>query len=406
MILRSGKRLTICSKEQNKTRKKQRVRPYLPEELIINDILIRLPARTLAICSCVSKLWYNSIFHDPKFTSSHFVENKNKLKLVFNLLNVFENGLEKAYFLSIEEKISKNTDFYYHKVLADISFGDTSDVVGYCNGLVCLNLVTEIAVINPTRGERLVFSNSFPGTMGCMYLCHGFGFDSSLQEYKVVFVYTTTMNEEKEEKLVCMVITLGGENSWREIVTSTAKISSPPGFSPLPSRMVTRPSRSTRRSAALCGGDMFWRITYTSDNNDKSDMLLSFNIHNEKFRFIRLPPECCLTHTTTTTTIDEHQCLVVDHHLLEFQGGICVARTEMRSNSSDCHLQHRNHHCKGQEKICCCGFKVHLYIMNDKVKQLWTKGKTFSFPVKDGLLPDPFCNYFSVTPPYTYVELF
>ncbi|XP_026378337.1 F-box protein CPR1-like [Papaver somniferum] len=395
MKLISGKRLPICSEEQNKkTKQRLLTPPYLPDELIINDILIRLPARTLGICSCLSKSWYNSIFHDPKFVSSHLVHSKNKLNLVFNLLNAFEKDWQN-YFFSIHEKTRI-------RMLVNVTCGATSELVGYCNGLACLKSESsdataddesEITIINPTRDETLSFySHSTPPTMGCKYLCHGFGFDSALQEYKAVFVYTN-INEEEEE-FVCMVITLGGEdNSWRKIVTSTSRISPPPGSSAFPGRMFTRASTITRRSATLCGSGFFWRITNRASNNNDYDMLLSFDIHSEKINFIRLPTECCLTHTMATTEIDKDEYLVVDHHLLEFQGDLCVARTEkiMISNSSDRHQQHRNHHrCKGSRKgtFCCCGFKVHLYIMNDKIKQVWTKGKTFDFPLKDGLLPD------------------
>lgn len=64
-------------------------------------------------------------------------------------------------------------------------------------------------------------------------------------------------------------------------------------------RMVTRVLRDFCRSAILCGGDLYWRVTNRvveedtvlnddhngfRNNNNKIEMLLSFNLHNEKIQ--------------------------------------------------------------------------------------------------------------------------
>ncbi|XP_026403429.1 uncharacterized protein LOC113298808 [Papaver somniferum] len=198
-----------------------------------------------------------------------------------------------------------------------------------------------------------------------------------------------------------MVITLG-TCSWRNITTTTAEISPPPGSSPFPSRMVTRVSRSFFRPATFCGGDLLWRTTSEVGNNHKIEMLLSFDLHNEKIQFIRLPAE-----STPTTTMSERHYLVVDH-LLEFKGYPCIARSEkiMISNSD-----HSGHRCDYQSNLnCCCCCKVHMYILKDKVKQVWIREETFDVQIKDqeGLLPAPLCSYFdtgAVTPPTRLLTL-
>ncbi|RZC92043.1 hypothetical protein C5167_027932 [Papaver somniferum] len=99
-------------------------------------------------------------------------------------------------------------------------------------------------------------------------------------------------------------------------------------------------------------------------------MLLSFDLHNKKIHFIRLPADC-----TPITPTDERQYLA-DDHLLEFKGYPCVARSE----------------------------RVHIYILTDKDKQVWTREETFDVQIMDqeSSLPTPLCCYFdtsAATPP-------
>ncbi|XP_026433658.1 uncharacterized protein LOC113331114 [Papaver somniferum] len=255
------------------------------------------------------------------------------------------------------------------------------------------DVVGSIVVVNPTRSQTLTFSYVTP-TGGYIYLCHGFGFDSLSQVYKAVIVFNSKDNEE----FLCMIITLG-TCSWRNVVTKTSEMSPPPGSSsPFPSRMVTRVSRSFCRSATFCGGDLLWRTTNEVDNDCEIEMLLSFDLHREKIHFIRLPAEC----TLTPATMNAHQYLGVDH-LLEFKGYPCIARSEkiMLSNSDHC-----GHHCGYQSNFgCCCCCKVHMYILKDKLNQVWVREETFDVQIKgqEGLLTGPLCCYFdstsAVTPP-------
>ncbi|XP_026454214.1 uncharacterized protein LOC113355547 isoform X1 [Papaver somniferum] len=214
-------------------------------------------------------------------------------------------------------------------------------------------------------------------------------------------------------------------------------------------RMVTKAWKKDQRSATLCGGDLFWRITNykqgitvndtggdningdpndnggggningvpnagdningipngggnmnavpnagdnfngipnagdningipnggdnmngvpDDNNNEIEEMLLSFDIHNEKIEFIRLP-----TRQTTTVLTDRH-LITLDHHLLEFNGYPCVARSEKILVNKKYH-HHRNRDSDNdQGNFCCCIFKVHLYLLEDKVQQVWSK---------------------------------
>ncbi|XP_026420424.1 F-box protein At3g07870-like [Papaver somniferum] len=209
---------------------------YLPQEIFLENILTRLQARDVARYSCVCKLWNNYTFKDSKFASSHFIQNKNKLNLVFNLSNVSQ----KAYFFTLEKdefddtaippptsKKRKRDDdddekFLSYRILGDFTFLFPCELVGYCNGLACFKPVSRdsnvngaISILHPIMAESLVLSYLTPtqstGRL-CNYLCHGFGFDSLSEEYKVVIIFTTTPSVKtiNHQEFVCMVVTLGG----------------------------------------------------------------------------------------------------------------------------------------------------------------------------------------------------
>ncbi|XP_026454666.1 uncharacterized protein LOC113355904 isoform X1 [Papaver somniferum] len=258
---------------------------HLPEELMIESILTRLPFRTLAVCSIISKYW-----------AEIFVRS----------------------------------------------------------------------YLRPAGG----------------YIGHGFGFDSLSQVYKVVIIFTS----EADNEFLCMVLTLG-TMSWRKILTSIVDISPPPGSSPFPSPMVTNVSTTFYRQATFCRGDLFWRTKSTVSNGNDIEMLLSFDLHKEKIHFIQFPTECTLTSTPTT---DQRQYLA-DDHLLEFKGYPCIAHSERITTRSN--NDHYGHRCNYQAGVCCCCYKVHMYILKDKDKQVWTREETFNVQIMDqkGLLPTPLC---------------
>ncbi|XP_026454691.1 uncharacterized protein LOC113355922 [Papaver somniferum] len=190
-----------------------------------------------------------------------------------------------------------------------------------------------------------------------------------------------------------MVVTLGGR-SWRKIVTSTCDISPPPGHSPVPSKMVTTMWRDDRRYSTTCGNDLLWMVTNTgSDDGNKNQMLLSFDVHNEKIQFIRLPPE----YNPLISTFERDGSLEIAYHLLEFKGYPCVARSERV-------LKYKiDNPGSNYRRFCSYDIEVNLYILEDKIRQTWIEEKTCNVGLKDGsvspasLYRNPFMRYFSST---------
>ncbi|XP_026408548.1 F-box protein At1g30790-like [Papaver somniferum] len=389
---------------KNKKRRKQQTpiddpspspSPYLPQDLVLGNIITRLPVRVLSRFKLVSKLWYNSIVNDTKFAMSHFSHHQTRRKLWFNLHNVLKIGKDEVrnYFFNLEKD---GSDEYNFKLLhKHESQGRSIEPVGNCNGLSCFQRMgispgsEEIIIVNPFRRETLNLICLIPkiggGGGSLKYLCHGFGFDLLSQEYKVVLIYTTSTSEG-DRGFICMVLTLG-VRSWRKVVTSTCDMLPPPGYSPFPSQMVTTMWKKDHRSAAICGGDLLWRITHTGSlDGNKIEMLLSFDIHNEKIQFIGLPEEC----NSLQSTLKRDYYLEIGHHLLEFKGYPCVARSAKRLiNRTD------------SNKFCHYRFEILFYILKDKVNQEWENQESFDVRLKDDSFEpgedyrNPFLQYFS-----------
>ncbi|RZC91392.1 hypothetical protein C5167_027455 [Papaver somniferum] len=147
------------------------------------------------------------------------------------------------------------------------------------------------------------------------------------------------------------------------------------------------------KSAIFCttssssSGYLVWKILVTlggagshhiqPDNsnvvNNEIEMLLSFNLHDDKICFIQLPAK--------RTTEEQQKHLLVDYpHILEFMGSPCIARIEKRSGkgSDYPHIFRDGHQGIGSSNsCCCCCCKVHLYVLKDKVKQVWVKEESF-----------------------------
>ncbi|XP_026395454.1 uncharacterized protein LOC113290132 [Papaver somniferum] len=237
-------------------------------------------------------------------------------------------------------------------------------------------------------------------------ICHGFGFDSLAKEYKLVSVFRTS-----HQQLNIVVFTLGTK-SWRNVTTTSTHVA----YHGHPITWI-RASTSSDRSAIFCNtgnGCLVWKIittigggegangTENKNSDNQMEMLLSFNLHDEKFSFIQLPSK-------NTTDEQRNHLLVAYPRLLEFKGFPCIAHLEktLHNRTSDCNHRRLHDHHDSNNTICCCCCKVHLYLLKDKVKQAWVKEESFDVRVDSpckllvDLPPDPccFCIGNTSTPP-------
>ncbi|KAM5576936.1 hypothetical protein ABKV19_007669 [Rosa sericea] len=175
---------------------------HLPEDLIILQILTRLPIKSLIRFSCVSKRWSSIILSDPQFAKKHF-------KLASE-----QNSLSQRLLLSTRSQM-QSLDVDTSSFVDDSSVrnltcpfkqpGHFVKMLGSCNGMVCvaLDFHDGYYIWNPSTGLFLKLPNpnfasegviSFDPKMpdsdrsktiiGPHYW--GFGYVSATDDYKVV----------------------------------------------------------------------------------------------------------------------------------------------------------------------------------------------------------------------------
>lgn len=165
------------------------------------EFLYRVPVKPLLRSSLVCKHWYNSINKDPTFTSSHFIEYSQKHPhLILHFLNRNKNNTKTnnsnsnkvEYFHSFFDldKDNNNQSVYivdWNQNLVTY-IKSKVDLVGYCNGLICLSercpVISKVWIWNTARNESvLIFppvNDSDSGAYGVIN--YGFGFDSITKE--------------------------------------------------------------------------------------------------------------------------------------------------------------------------------------------------------------------------------
>ncbi|KAI3951622.1 hypothetical protein MKW92_051562 [Papaver armeniacum] len=249
----------------------------LPIELIL-EFLSRLPIKSLMRLSCTSKYLYNTVTQNPNFARSHFINYSQKypfLVLYVNCLTA-ENPpkLYKNLFHPWDVHSDRN-DNHDVNVSSTISYRNKGNFLGYCNGLICFaKLFRKTAVVdvwNFTTNELLriippvIFDKDDTSPIrGFEYpfLSRGFGFDSLNNEYKLVFMLNTGSCR-------CLVYTFGSKSCWKDFDVPEKKATSVQGtFIPYGGG----------------GGALFWK---TSDPG----MILMFDLHQDKFQYIRIPLE-------------------------------------------------------------------------------------------------------------------
>ncbi|OIT27851.1 PREDICTED: F-box/kelch-repeat protein At3g23880-like [Nicotiana attenuata] len=190
----------------------------LPQELII-EILVRLPVKLLLKFRCVSKSWL-SLLSNTEFHKTHVnFSIKNPKMTDYTIAGVTSvSGLGKichVYTIKCENlfiTVAKHG-------CPPKSLPLSAWLLGSCNGLVCLTSDSfTLMLLNPCTGNFNVFPDTMSqykvGAGGC-YVRYGFGYDASIEDYKVVKIFSFPQNEGRHENIV-KVYSLKA-NSWSTI---------------------------------------------------------------------------------------------------------------------------------------------------------------------------------------------
>ena len=302
----------------------------LPDDIVTN-IFLRLPIKSIIICTSVSKKW-KSLILDPKFNfiSTHlhhsYNNNNNHNLHLFSLDSQKTEDNKEIYVLYNED----DTDFTRHASFDIPLHGPDLDplnkilhVVGTCNGLLCLSdysLKTDrIFLWNPCVGKylRLPSPNVTYATHGVFKGSLGFGFDPETNDYKVVRVVSFPITPNLptlQHKVEVYSLSTG---QWRMLSDSLVPTCVVYGI-------LTQSS---------VNGAMHWLVSRTANDNQFDHFGLVFDLHNEVFREILLPElpaymrqrsTLCASVSTYRNSIalfhDDHNSLCLDIWVMKDYG--------------------------------------------------------------------------------------
>ncbi|KEH43627.1 putative F-box domain, galactose oxidase/kelch, beta-propeller, F-box associated interaction [Medicago truncatula] len=180
----------------------------LPKELII-EILLRLPVKSLLQFKCICKSW-KTLISDPQFANNHFLTSTAYPQLLSAALGVCRNPYE---ILSYPVKpLLENLSTPITPL--NFSTGHCYDILGSCNGLICLYDIhqSNFTLWNPSINLKSRTYPTIASSDNDVVVYHGFGYDQINDKYKVLVVVEDEDEDEETLETVTRIYTFG-ENS-------------------------------------------------------------------------------------------------------------------------------------------------------------------------------------------------
>ncbi|KAI4989227.1 hypothetical protein ZWY2020_036544 [Hordeum vulgare] len=182
---------------------------WLPRDVLAN-VLLRLPASDLRRFRRICKEW-REVMSDPSFIDAHMVQGPRGLThtIVFFLGRSGDDG-------SVEPQSGDGYLFDEQwRLVARFKAGESQDMVGTCNGLLCFLDVHQgaISVVEPFTGESLTLPAP-PTERSHQRGAYCFGFDPSSKRHKVLHQGRDLHQDDTGDEHL-YVYTIGGGDNWR-----------------------------------------------------------------------------------------------------------------------------------------------------------------------------------------------
>ncbi|KAF5175083.1 F-box protein cpr1 [Thalictrum thalictroides] len=173
-----------------------------PQDVVM-EILSRLPVKSLVRFRCVSKTWLKLLTKDTKFIKLHLNRSHNHLPDF-----IFQT------YLRIESDMNTK--------ISESKFDDGVEIIGICNGLVCVTDFSNFYVCNPLTKDYISIPSpdDVPILLNQMSLSlYGFGFHESSNEYKILRLFSTTIEDEDgvSDFLLHVTVYTLSTNSWKTL---------------------------------------------------------------------------------------------------------------------------------------------------------------------------------------------
>ncbi|XP_009797750.2 LOW QUALITY PROTEIN: F-box protein CPR1-like [Nicotiana sylvestris] len=314
---------------------------------VINDILYRLPVKSLLRFRCVSKS-FKALIDSPKFIRAHLkqqvLKHNSDVKLIFKAHKLFSLD-----FSSISSSQLEELDHPLKQ-----PYGPTQ-VLGSCHGLILSNNLSDNGVWNPSTKmfRKLPVCHVNPPqnhgpreVAGLSQICGGFGYDTSANDYKVVKIAQFYHFSGSSLVTVTMVYSLK-LGLWKK------KIQDCPYW-------LVKEDNGT-----FAAGALHWLASTEPSSEWSPWVLIGLNLGSERFELVPYPENLGKPLHLNLAVLGECLCLISGH---------VVVRTNAKNHVLD---------------------HVDIWVMKDYgVKESWIK--LFSVEQLDG------CQHFSFLRPIAY----
>ncbi|CAM8900289.1 unnamed protein product [Rhodiola kirilowii] len=262
--------------------------PNIPHDIMV-DILSRLPVKSLLKSRCVCKSW-NSLIRNQKFTEFHLkrtMTNPSHQRVLLSVKpfwSIKYDDLDDFGKDGFDVIIKKDTP----SSLGCLGSNNNFELVGHCNGLICIVLrkgrrnhhygdliERTFCLWNPSTEESwqissddvsndIVSSNSmFMGEFYPRFEVFGFGYDSTIDDYKIVRLVSSDYDVVQVE-----IFTIG-RRTWRKEEV----------------HLVSLHFHARIHYCLFLNGALHWinRSHYGDENK-----ILSFNLEQEQLQVMRI----------------------------------------------------------------------------------------------------------------------
>ncbi|CAL0319614.1 unnamed protein product [Lupinus luteus] len=249
---------------------------HIQEDILV-EILKHLPVKTLMQFRCVCKSWLRLIT-DPFFINTHLHFHTNSNRIIFPRKFEPPLSISPDPYLNSTHKLNlpyiKDFTFYYVK--------------GHCHGLLCLIIDDGTIVLwNPSINQHttLPIPKKFKKTREVL----GFGFDSSINDYKIIRAPSFDCKCEVVGYRPCVEILTLTSNYWRKLADEVI----PPYFI------------DNNQQSVTVNNAVYWLAL-----GDVSTVVLKFNLTEEKFAVVPNPPDDCRSRISWVGVLNNSLCVL------------------------------------------------------------------------------------------------
>ncbi|XP_071699445.1 F-box/kelch-repeat protein At3g23880-like [Rutidosis leptorrhynchoides] len=267
---------------------------YLPDDVLRNNIFIRLPAKQVALLRSLSKTW-NLVLSDSSFIKSHLHHSliHNNHTDIFAFYFAFLDNISFGTYFTLNA--FRSPIYQEHSNYIKLPLSGCNYVIGSVNGLICFwNLW------NPCLSSSLITLSDSICDRVCSY-DFKFGYDPKTDDYKVVNLrYYYNWTQQMIDEWLPVKVYSVRKGCWESV---TGKF----------------PSHITKINGKKVLGDGYdgrvhW-LCNVDDSNNKNikETIVAFDMSDETLSEISLPSDfvkCTRQRTNVLGVLFEKVCVI------------------------------------------------------------------------------------------------